>query len=317
MCWLPRLLSLSLILVISLSVKAQSETSQNMLHLTIDNDSFLFSQTDWYYSSGIYASYRSVVNQEYALINPFPKRERKVIRQLGLSHQIYTPVLFNSALVVLYDRPHAALLQFDYGFSYASPKSILKLQASIGWMGSALGTGPMLIWFHDLLGYRTPRGWEYEVSNTPLVQFKAHWNRTIVSDRWVDWTFTSQGELGTVFINAIAGSELRIGRMLPLDNSLLFDQFTGMPDQKGVLELFFIAGGDIGYNFYNATIEGPFIGRDSPHVETPSNWVRNWHFGIGIGGNRLDAMLMLNYRSPSTTEADRHKYVSVKLNYRL
>lgn len=240
-----------------------------------------------------------------------------MIRQFGLTHQVYTPVLFNSPLVSLYDRPHAALLQFDYGLSYASAKSILKLQGSLGWMGSALGTGPMLTWFHDVLGYRTPRGWEYEIGNAPIVQLKANWYRTLISDRWVDLTLTFQGEIGTVFVNSSIGSELRIGRLLGLDNSLLFDQFTGIPDEKGLLELFFIIGGDLNYSFYNATIEGSFLGRNSPHVETPRRWMNIWHFGAGIGGNRLDAMLMINYRSPTTTEAGRHKYVSIKLNYRL
>ncbi|MEQ9298824.1 MAG: DUF2219 family protein [Cyclobacteriaceae bacterium] len=288
-----------------------------MLHITIDNDSFLFSQTDWYYSSGIYAKYATLIDQDDVFLNLFPKKERKVIRFYGLTHQVYTPMLFNSPLVSLYDRPHAALLQLDYGLSYASANDVLRLQGSLGWMGSALGTGPMLVWFHDFLDYRTPRGWEYEIGNAPVIQLKANWYRTIISDRWMDWTLTSQGEIGTIHVNSSIGSELRIGRLLGLDNSMLFDQFTGIPDEKGLLELFFIIGGDIHYSFYNATIEGSFLGGDSPHVEKPSSWVRTGHFGAGLGGNQLDAMIMINYRSPSTTEADRHKYVSIKLNYRL
>ncbi|MEQ8714521.1 MAG: DUF2219 family protein [Cyclobacteriaceae bacterium] len=288
-----------------------------LLHLTIDNDSFLFSQTDWYYSSGIYARYGTLVDPADVFFHLFPKKENKVIRTYGLTHQVYTPVLFNSPFVSLYDRPHAALLQFDYGLSYASAKNILKLRGSLGWMGSALGTGPMLTWFHDVLNYKTPRGWEYEIGNTPVVQLKANWYRTLVSDRLIDWTLTSQGEIGTVFANSSIGSELRVGKLLGIDNSLLFDQFSGVPDSKGVVELFFIVGGNINYSFYNATIEGPVLGGESPHTENPMKWIKNGHFGAGLGGNRLDAMLMLNYRSPTTSEAGRHKYISIKLNYRL
>lgn len=299
------------------AIQAQSDNSASWIHLTIDNDSFLFSQTDWYYSSGIYASYRKTIPQENALINFYPNREKKVIRRMGFSHQVYTPLLFNSPIVGLYDRPHAALFQFDYGLSFASSHHLFELQGSLGWMGSALGTGPMLVWFHDLLGYRTPRGWDYEVGNAPVVQLKAIWNRVLFSGRWIDLTFMTEGDLGTVFVNSALGSEFRIGRFLPLDNSLLFNQFTGGSREKGLSELFLIVGGNIEYNFYNSTIQGPFIGADSPHTETPTSWVRNGHIGVGLGGNRIDAMVMINYRSPSTTEAGNHKYISIKLNYRL
>ena len=68
---------------------------------------------------------------------------------------------------------------------------------------------------------------------------------------------------------------------------------------------------------YNATIQGPSLGRESPHTETPANWVANGHLGLGVGGNRMDALVMINFRSPTTTEAQDHKFISIKLNYRL
>ena len=288
-----------------------------MLHLTVDNDAFLFSKTDWYYSSGIYASYRRIIDQGSALIDLFPDKQKKVIRTIGIAHQVYTPMLFSSPLVQLYDRPHAAILRFDYGLSYANPRSIFSVLGSLGWMGPAIGTGPMLVWFHGVVGWKTPRGWEYQISNSPVAQLSIDWKKTFYSGEGVDFSFVTDGALGTVFVNSTAGAETRVGRFLPIGHSLRFDQLTGSSIERSLIELFLVLGGSFEYVIYNATIAGGFIGPDSPHVESPISWIRNGHFGLGLGGNRLDGMLLLNYRSATTSKAARHKFVSIKLNCRL
>jgi len=301
----------------SIVANGQDQKKMETLHLTVDNDAFLFSETDWYYSSGIYASYRRVINQESALVNLFPKKQKKVIRTVGIAHQVYTPMLFSSPLVQLYDRPHAAILRFDYGLSYANARSVFSVLGSLGWMGPAIGTGSMLVWFHGAVGWKTPRGWEYQISNSPVVQLSLDWKRTFYSDEGIDFSLIAEGEIGTVFVNSTAGLETRVGKFLPIGHSSRFDQFTDSRVPKKLIELFLVLGGSFEYVFYNATIEGGFIGPDSPHVETPTSWIRNAHFGLGLGGNRLDGMLLLNYRSATTREASRHKFVSIKLNYRL
>ncbi|MEM8893049.1 MAG: lipid A-modifier LpxR family protein [Bacteroidota bacterium] len=287
------------------------------LHLKVDNDAFLFSQTDWYYSSGIYANYRKQIKKETALINIFPSKNKKIFRMIGIGHQVYTPRLFSSPVMELYDRPHAALLTGDYGLTYAGISNILGIKLSLGWMGPAIGTGPALVWFHGLVGWKTPRGWDYEISDSPVVQINLDWQKTFLTEQGVDFTFITRGQAGTIFVNSVAGIEMRLGRFLPIGNSIFFDQFTGHFSDRKLKELFFVLGGNFEYVLYDATIEGGFIGPDSPHVESPMSWIRNGQLGVGLGSNRLDIMVILNYRSPSTTEANRHKYVTIKMNYRL
>ncbi len=310
------------LLLCCLGAFAQDATTAQKaaLHFTIDNDAFLFSQTDQYYSSGLYAKYFQAVDPNQYLFNYLQKNAQvKVSKFWGLNHQIYTPIKFNSARLSDYDRPHAALLFASYGFQLISPSIIISHRLDLGWMGPALGTGPMLKFWHNIFGYREPRGWDYEINNSPVAQIGLSLVKPLIDQRHFNINWKTEGQLGTIYNHGMTGFDLRTGLLRPINTSMIYNMayLDESGDSKKIKEWYAILSTDIEWVGYNATIEGNLIGASPPHTEKAEPWVWHYGFGVGMAWAQFDVQISLNYRSAEVISADKHKFVQFKLNYAL
>lgn len=290
------------------------------LHLTINNDAFLFSQTDQYYSSGLYAKYFQAVEASQYALNYLRKNSNvEVARLWGLNHQIYTPIKFNSPRLSDYDRPHAALLFGSYGYQLISSNLIISHRLDVGWMGPALGTGPMLTFWHNIFGYREPRGWDYEINNSPIIQLNLGVVKPLIDMRHFNINWKVGGQLGTIYNQIISGFDLRTGFLRPINGSMAYNMayLDESDGAKKIKEWYGIFSTYLEWVGYNATIEGNLIGLPAPHIEKAEPWVWHHTFGVGMAWARFDAQISLNYRSAEVISADKHKFVQFKLNYAL
>ena len=78
---------------------------------------------------------------------------------------------------------------------------------------------------------------------------------------------------------------------------------------------FFYAPGLI-YNVYNATIEGNFVGPQSPHTETAKSWLIQSKFGFSLSWKRFDLLTTYYFKTKETLDAEAHQYVGITLNSR-
>jgi hypothetical protein len=285
-------------------------------HLTIDNDSFLFVEQDQYYTSGISAQYIVKTNLTR---NEDTTRSSYGTHWFGINHQIYTPIRFNNRNVANYDRPHAALAMMQYKFEKVEENSMMSISPSLGWMGPSLKTGEFIAWFHNIFGYKPPRGWQYQINDTPVVQLELTKIQRVFANNHVDAFAQVSTQLGTVFNNAQITTITRIGRFRSLGNSMLFNHAFRNSDSKTkkFIESYALLSTSMMFVAYNSTVEGNFIGKESVHTEAIAHLVYSTQLGYGAAFDNWDIQIMLNWRSIEVVEAKNHQFVTIKLNYHL
>jgi hypothetical protein len=312
---LIKTLLLLLSLCNTLSLVAQND-GERAFHLTIDNDSFLFAKQDQYYSSGISAQY--IVKSKSSIVDNTTKSSYNT-HWFGINHQIYTPIRFNSGNVANYDRPHAALAMLQYRFEKVKENQMISILPSLGWMGSALKTGEFITWFHNIFGYKPPRGWDYQINNSPVIQLEIVKTNRVFVTKQIDTHVQASAQLGTVFNNAAITVLSRVGRFRHLSNSMLFNHAFGKSTSKTTkfIESYALLSASIMFVAYNSTVEGNFIGAQSVHTQAIVHWVQSFQIGYGAAFNNWDIQLLVNWRSIEVAEAKNHQFVTIKLNYHL
>jgi hypothetical protein len=300
---------------LTLSLFAQNNDGR-AFHLTIDNDSFLFLEQDQYYTSGISAQYIMRSNLDKSADTT---KSSYNTHWIGVNHQIYTPIRFNSPIVANYDRPHAALAMLQYKFEKVKENNMLSFSPSLGWMGPALRTGEFIAWFHNIFGYKPPRGWLYQINNSPVVQLELIKTNRIFASKHFDTYAQAGTQVGTIFNNAQITILSRIGRFKNLSQSMHFNHaFVKSPSKSTkLIESYALLSTSMMFVAYNSTIEGNFIGRQSVHTESIWRWINLFQIGYGAAFSNLDLQLMLNWRSVEVTGAKNHQFVTIKLNYHI
>jgi hypothetical protein len=313
--YIAKTLLLLLLQSVVLSLFAQNE-KEHAFHLTIDNDSFLFLEQDQYYSSGISAQY---MVKSKPLTDTDSTKGRYTTHWFGINHQVYTPIRFNSSNVANYDRPHAALAMLQYRLELVKETQMISISPSLGWMGPALKTGEFISWFHNIFGYKPPRGWGYQINDSPVIQLELTKTNRIFTSSRIDAHAQVGTQVGTIFNNAQVTILSRIGRFRNLSQSMLFNHAFGKSTSKSskLVETYALLTASTMFVAYNSTIEGNFIGKSSVHTESVAHWVHAFQIGYGAAFSSWDIQLMVNWRSIEVVGANNHQFVTIKLNYHL
>lgn len=322
------LLFLIFSIVLTMPIRGQNRIYNQEFQLSIDNDAFLYPSHDRYYSNGISLERRSVINQEHKVYKYFSRKFsglQNIIWGLSIGHNFYTSRRIQQKDVAKFDRPYAGWL---YGATYLNlllnEKSVLKTYLDVGVVGPVSGGEVIQKWWHRTVGVAGPKGWEYQINNTPAINIKILYQRQVLDLSFLDLISESTIQVGTIRNNIRQGAVLRIINMRPLSNSIYTQSklgngigrsFTGFK-LADIQEIFLFGGTEVEYVFYNSLIEGNFIGKESPHVEIASPWVIHWKYGIALGGYFTDFNLTLNHLTAETTKSTHHSYVGMDFTFR-
>jgi hypothetical protein len=151
----------------------QQEVFDQEIRIVVDNDVFTSFYRDQYYSSGLFGYYRT--------LRPTDGMKYKLIRSFGISQRIYTPERLTTRDPDRMDRPYAGILSgsFSNEYYYISGK-YLKTSLELGWLGPANQTGTLHEFWHEVFDLPTPRGWNYQIQDMPLLNV----NVTYASSLW-------------------------------------------------------------------------------------------------------------------------------------
>lgn len=292
----------------------QSHVFKYEIQLVVENDAFTGSLTkDQYYSSGIYPQFRILKDSS---------ANAKIIRTYQLNHRMYTPSKIWLENVANFDRPYAGLLSVSTANEYYySGGNYLKVELELGVLGPHAFVGNAQRAWHRFFNMPHPGGWKYQIEDCPVINVYLKHVHPLVQFQKLELLSESAGAAGTVYNWARQEFTLRIGRFNPAHQSSYTSSSlgkAGMHTKGGsTVESYFFYAPGLEYVAYNATLQGNFIGNESPDTVDAINWIWQHRAGVMFSWPMFDFGLISYWRKKENPEARHHHYVGIRMNHRL
>ncbi|WP_448699837.1 lipid A-modifier LpxR family protein [Mucilaginibacter sp. AW1-3] len=242
---------LSVSLLFSCIVVAQSKSYKNEIGFQTDNDGFLGHGQDRYYTAGNFLYF------DHALNLTDTNRVANKVLGFEIGQKIYTA---QSGLVLnpkFIDRPFAGYLYIGSSLNVLyKNESNLKLDAQAGFVGPHAYGKETQDLIHKTFGFYTPDGWEYQVQNDFELNLSAQYNALLFRIDNIDMSFNSYINAGTGFTGAGGGATIRLGTLNPLYNSISTTSTVTASGKPAKNELFVYYKPLLNLVAYDATIQG-------------------------------------------------------------
>ncbi len=291
---------------------------KNEFGFKTDNDAYLFTTQDRYYTNGLFINYRHATNQQ-----KLGKQLEKVVYEISAGQRMYNPISGQSPNPQVHDRPFAAYLYVGGNVSIFSKKeSVLKIGAELGTVGpDALGEDVQKT-LHKIVGFYEIKGWEYQIANELTVNLSAQYNRLLHRSETniIDFSFEGYANVGTTFNGAGAGVLFRAGRINQLFNSASTNSVISNHRKTEKLvksEFFFYAKPQLNYVAYDATVSGSLFNDESPITFGTKPLVFAQQVGFNYSSNRFTVDYSLIFKSKEIkSTAKPHQFGSISMYYR-
>eukprot|EP01136_Pigoraptor_vietnamica_P039805 Opistho-1_new@11000 len=240
--------SLFLLLVPTLFWSQQKSNFE--IGLELENDSFVSTYNDFYYTNGLFA-YANYVSAKSTAA-------KKIIHGFQLGQKIYNPRNVKSVFPEDHNRPFVGYLFAEYNRTkmYQS-NQVFKMSFGLGRIGPDSKAEEFQDWMHETFGFGGIYGWEYQIKNLWAFQLGAEYSFPIfskITSNKIDFHCYSQGEAGTAFTGLSVGTLARISlskSLKPMQNSNFYN---GLNNAKK--EFYFYILPKINLQLYDATIQG-------------------------------------------------------------
>ena len=300
------------------------ECSQRGIDLLIENDSALTlgGGTDRFYSNGFEGSLycnQNVTNNSVTNIASHTLHALKsdqnlisVVKGVRLGHKIYTNSdigLEDFEIDISRDRPYAAWLYANVFFEAETlDDAYFRHEFSIGCVGPCAQGEEVQREWHEVFGFKRPRGWDQQIENQLALQYFLEYKPA----RYEIFPFISlhpriKASIGTIFNDLSFGGEFILG-----DESNRDEHIHEFKSDRWKWQLFF--HNDVKFVAFNATLEGALFNDDSPHTVESSRFVLENGIGLRLDYNQYSFQYRFVGRSTEIEKQDwkfwDHKYGS-------
>jgi len=307
-----RIVSL-LVTLLALCLGAFAQNHSKQFGFKSDNDAYLATGQDKYYTNGLFISYRFANN---------PKKENsalaKQITQVELGQKMYNAQSGYIPDMVYVDRPITAYLYAGASkhWFYRSENS-LSLGVQLGTIGpNSLGRQAQEL-IHKIGGFYPPKGWEYQLNNEIGLNFNMAYTHFLQRSptKKLDLSINTGANLGNTFSGLSAGFTLRTGRMNPL-NATAYNR-SNLADASSSSEFFFFAKPQLDWVAYDASISGGLFRKDKGPITFNSKpWVLSQEFGLVFAEKRWSAQLSYTFKTHEiNSSAKAHQFGSISTYY--
>jgi len=307
-----RIVSL-LVLLLALSISTSAQNHSQQFGFKSDNDAYLATGQDKYYTNGIFISYR-FANK--------PKKENsalaKQITQLEIGQKMYNAQSGYIPDMVYVDRPITAYLYAGASkhWFYTSENS-LSVGVQLGTIGpNALGRQAQEL-IHKIGGFYPPKGWEYQLNNEIGLNFNMAYTHFLQRSpsKKLDLSINTGANLGNTFSGLSAGFTLRTGRMNAL-NATAYNR-SNLSDATSKNEFFFFAKPQLDWVAYDASISGGLFRKNKGPITFNSKpWVLSQEFGLVFAQKRWSAQLSYTFKTHEiNSSAKAHQFGSISSYY--
>ncbi|OOF22684.1 lipid A deacylase LpxR family protein [Salinivibrio sp. IB872] len=193
--------------------------------VTIENDSPL--GEDNQYTSGVYAHWHSDWSDHVTATSVAPLRwfaeqlplhpEARQAWSLDIGQMMWTPNDITFTTPQPNERPYAGLIFIEPGVYQQTPERVDKWSVLFGIVGPASLTEKGQSYVHKLIDSPDPKGWDYQVRNTPVAQFAYERHQLLHRSEYQEWGVSGRADIGNFRSEVSAGLSYRIG--LDLANS--------------------------------------------------------------------------------------------------
>lgn len=306
-------------------VKAQIPRKEKFLKheigFLVENDVFVSLIKDRYYSSGIFASYRYLMDST--------KNGDKIlarVRSYDIRQRMYTSFFVEDEDLADIDRPYAGLLSASAKQQwYFKKPHYLSVSIELGWMGPATATGDIHRIWHSWFGLPEPRGWYSQLENAPIANlFVDHAFKIIGSDDQEvngDIILKSNLAAGTIYNSLQESVIFRFGKILDANETAHFGNTLGGTRTKFkseiAVEAYVFYSPGVRYILYDGTLEGGLINSgESIFTKEPKRWLSQHSFGLMLRYGTFDFNYLVYVNSRETDGVGRHSYGAIELRQR-
>ncbi|HSY76650.1 MAG TPA: lipid A deacylase LpxR family protein [Bacteroidia bacterium] len=202
------------------SVSAQKDSSvinvsiTKFIRLNYEND--YFTATDDYYTQGIKLESILPAYRHSPVMWLLPQLNHAQTEYgLTVVQDCFTPTSILSNTILQGDRPFAGYIYLGHYKTSADyvQKQMLTVEIDAGAIGPCADCEQEQKAIHHLPGNNQPEGWQYQIAQATMVNYKLRYEKAIYTDTAVDIDAVGQLNAGTVYNNALAGITLHIGKM--------------------------------------------------------------------------------------------------------
>ncbi|MBT8245408.1 lipid A deacylase LpxR family protein [Winogradskyella sp.] len=306
-----------LLLLLSSFVLSQEKYAKEFKIIT-ENDLYVSTKRDRYYTNGIFLNYRFVTKNKSEKI-------AKMIVEWEIGHEMYTPNKSTVTNINQHDRPFAGYLYGSYGISRIYKKQrIFNTSFQLGVLGSKAYGEEIQDFIHSIYGFKDVTGWKYQITNAIGLNFTSSYAHFLGKSKTdlSDITWINSGRIGTIYTDVSSGFLLRFG-FLPLTsmvNSISFGSHLNNSNSDFVREVesYFFIKPMFRYAFYDATLQGSLFNNSSQVTKELVPFVFDLAIGIHFTARRVNFGYTFNYNT-SKSEGLRYtygnKYGSIALSY--
>lgn len=307
------------LLLLSFQVFSQEKFSKE-ISLTTDNDLYVSTKKDRYYTNGMFLNYRYLSKTK-------KENQEKRIFEIEIGQEMYTPYRAIVLSINDHDRPFASYLYGSFGINRVYKKDkILNTSIQIGVIGPNAFGKELQDFIHEIYGYKKAIGWKYQIKNAFGLNFNTEYTQFLVKDESnnYDISWVNEAKLGTVYTNISSGFYVRLGlkTLAKITNSIAFS--TNLNDKntafKREVESFFYIKPMVRYALYDATLQGSFLNKTSPVTKELVPLVFQLEAGLKFTANRFNFGYAFNYstnKSKQLRKDNGNVYGTISFNYLL
>lgn len=257
------------------NTEAQTDSlPERSLHVIYEND--VFAQQDYYYTQGIRIELDLPAFRE----NPMSamllrlREGKSASYSLSLNTEGFTPTSIKSDSILKGDRPYAGTVFLGFGKTFLNPQKHLRLlsELDLGIIGpAALGYESQKN-IHRITGNPIPHGWQYQISNAPVVNYSAALEKGIFNLPFMDFTASAKLRAGTEYDDGRIGATLRIGKL---------NSYFETPSRSDKFQFWIYNKAELEGVAYNATLQGGITGKSVYTI--PSSDISRGVFSDALG----------------------------------
>ncbi len=292
---------LFLFLMLSFSILSQ-EKYEKSIRLVTDNDLYVSTKKDRYYTNGFFLSYQYISKKH-------PEKLEKKIFEFTVGHEMYSPFKAIVQDISLHDRPFAAHLFGSFGMQYVYKNNrILKTNVQIGVIGPVAFGRELQNFIHDIYGFTRAIGWDFQIQNALSLNLEGNYTQFLVKDASNHYDISGIGNLrlGTLHTNVSVGFLSRIGfsPLQKIANSIAFHTAVNNDNSnfKRENESFLYVKPSVHYVLYDATLQGSFLNTNSLVTKTLVPLKFELEVGFQCTFNRFNFRYAANYQTNKATD---------------
>lgn len=286
--------------------------------LVLDNDLYVSTVSDRYYTNGFEIFYRYLGKKQTEKVN-------KRINEFRIGQYIYNPYNIRASEIFRNDRPFAGYLFASYGMhTFYQSQSVLKLDFQAGYVGPNAFGREMQEFFHNSFGYIAVEGWEHQIRNALALQLNASYSHKILpglSSNYHDFHASADVKAGTVNSGISIGvlSRLSLKPLLPVYQSNLYQ--ASIDKDKDAFqkqsEFYLFLAPHFNYQLYDATIQGSMFSDNSPVTYAVMPFRFNAEAGLKFRKGKWDLSYVFVYRGKELKRDDVKGFIygSITLGY--